>query len=212
MAIDGLLLRQLRIEIAQALPAKLLKLQQISDTELLFTLRTQTGNQKLLISLHSVYNRINFTKESYTTMEVPSNFLMLLRKQIDGGILHTIEQLGLDRILHMELEARNELGDIHKKHLYIELMGKYANIILVDEDGRIVDALKRIPPFENSKRTIYPVQYLPCQSHTVTNKTHIITDHLMPKNLSANSFMAFPHSCLKRYNTACTKVRHSTIF
>ena len=47
MAIDGLLLRQLRIEIAQALPAKLLKLQQISDTELLFTLRTQTGNQKL---------------------------------------------------------------------------------------------------------------------------------------------------------------------
>ena len=76
MAIDGLLLRQLRIEIAQALPAKLLKLQQISDTELLFTLRTQTGNQKLLISLHSVYNRINFTKESYTTMEVPSNFLM----------------------------------------------------------------------------------------------------------------------------------------
>ena len=156
MAIDGLLLRQLRIEIAQALPAKLLKLQQISDTELLFTLRTQTGNQKLLISLHSVYNRINFTKESYTTMEVPSNFLMLLRKQIDGGILHTIEQLGLDRILHMELEARNELGDIHKKHLYIELMGKYANIILVDEDGRIVDALKRIPPFENSKRTILP--------------------------------------------------------
>ena len=71
-------------------------------------------------------------------------------------ILHTIEQLGLDRILHMELEARNELGDIHKKHLYIELMGKYANIILVDEDGRIVDALKRIPPFENSKRTILP--------------------------------------------------------
>ena len=156
MAIDGLMLRQLRNEIADYLPAKLVKMQQISDTELLFTLRTNKGNQKLLISLHSVYNRINITKESYTTMEVPSNFLMLLRKQIDGSILHSITQIGLDRILKIDLEARDELGDIHPKCLYIELMGKYANIILVDEDNYIVDALKRIPPYENSKRTILP--------------------------------------------------------
>ena len=156
MAIDGLLLRQLRNEIADSLPAKLLKMQQISDTELLFTLRTTKGNQKLLISLHSVYNRINFTKESYTTMEVPSNFLMLLRKQIDGCIIQSLEQIGYDRILHMNIDARNELGDIHKRHLYIELMGKYANIILVDEENKIIDALKRIPPYENSKRTILP--------------------------------------------------------
>ncbi len=56
-----------------------------------------------------------------------------------------MEQIGLDRILHMVVEARNEMGDIHEKNLYIELMGKYANVILVDEDGRIIDALKRIP-------------------------------------------------------------------
>ncbi len=154
MAIDGLLLRQLRNEIAAYLPAKLLKIQQISDTELLFTIRTNYENKKLIISLHSVYNRINFTKENYTTMEVPSNFLMLLRKQIDGSIIHSIEQIGLDRILHMVLEARDELGDIHTKHIYIELMGKYANFIIVNEDGYIIDALKRIPPYENSKRTI----------------------------------------------------------
>ena len=67
-----------------------------------------------------------------------------------------MEQIGLDRILHMVVEARNEMGDIHEKNLYIELMGKYANVILVDEDGRIIDALKRIPPFENNKRTILP--------------------------------------------------------
>lgn len=81
---------------------------------------------------------------------------MLLRKQIDGGIIKSMEQIGLDRILHMVIEARNEMGDIHEKHLYIELMGKYANIILVNEDGIIIDALKRIPPFENNKRTILP--------------------------------------------------------
>lgn len=156
MAIDGLLLQQLYKQINQTLPAKILKIQQISDSELLFSLRTNKGNKKLLISTHSVYNRINYTNESYTTMEVPNNFVMLLRKQIDGGIIKSMEQVGLDRILHMVIEARNEMGDIHEKHLYIELMGKYANIILVNEDGIIIDALKRIPPFENNKRTILP--------------------------------------------------------
>lgn len=156
MALDGLLLRQLNNEIHTYLPAKILKIQAVSDTELLFTLRTQQGNQKLMISLHSVYNRINITKESYTTLETPGNFVMLLRKQIDGGIIRSMIQIGLDRILHMEIEARNEMGDIHTKHFYIELMGKYANVILVDEEMRIIDALKRIPPFENNSRTIHP--------------------------------------------------------
>lgn len=156
MALDGLLLHQLQKEINTYLPAKLLKIQQISDAELLFTLRTQKGNQKLMISLHSVYNRIHFTQQSYTTMETPGNFTMLLRKLIDGGIIRSCKQLGLDRILHMIVEARNEMGDIHGYHFYIELMGKYANLVLVGEDNRIIDALKRIPPFENNRRTILP--------------------------------------------------------
>lgn len=156
MALDGLLLQQLNKEINQFLPAKLLKIQQISDTELLFQIRTGKGTKRLLISLHSVYNRINLSEESYTTLETPGNFVMLLRKQMDGGIIRSLQQVGLDRILHMVVEARNEMGDIHEKHLYIELMGKYANIVLVNEEGKIIDALKRIPPFENNKRTIHP--------------------------------------------------------
>lgn len=156
MALDGLLLHQVQKELQSFLPAKLTKLQQISDTELLFTIRTPKGTRRLMISLHSVYNRINLTQESYTTMEAPGNFLMLLRKQIDGGILRSLNQVGLDRILHMVIEARDELGDIHDRHLYIELMGKYANMILVDEEGHILDALKRIPPFENNRHTIHP--------------------------------------------------------
>ena len=156
MAIDGLFLRQLSKQIQECLPAKILKIQQINATEILFQLRTTLKTKKLIISTHSVYNRINFTDASYITMEQPQNFLMVLRKQIDGGIIRSMEQLGLDRILHMVIEARNELGDIHTKHLYIELMGKYANMVLVNNEGIIIDALKRIPPFENSQRTILP--------------------------------------------------------
>lgn len=156
MAFDGIVLHAIQLELQAYLPAKITKIQQISDTEILFTLRSAQGTKRLLISLHSVYNRINITEQRYTTMEIPGNFVMLLRKQCDGGIIKRLKQIGLDRVLHMEIEARNELGDIHTKHMYIELMGKYANCILVDEDERIIDALKRIPPFENNKRTIHP--------------------------------------------------------
>ncbi len=156
MAIDGIVLRQITKQLAEYLPAKINKIQQLSDTEILFQLRTHTGNKKLLISTHSVYNRINISELSYTTLDAPGNFVMLLRKQLDGGIIRRLNQEGLDRILHFEIEARNELGDIHHKHLYFECMGKYANLVFVDEDGKIIDALKRIPPFENNKRTIHP--------------------------------------------------------
>lgn len=156
MAIDGIVLHTITQELQRLMPAKINKIQQLSDTELIFHLRTSNGGKKLMISTHSVYNRINITEQSYTTMDAPGNFVMLLRKQIDGGIIKRLSQIGLDRILHMEIEARDELGDIHQKHLYIELMGKYANIVFVEEDEHIIDALKRIPPFENNKRTIHP--------------------------------------------------------
>lgn len=156
MALDGLFMRQITKEIKDLLPLKINKIQQVSDTEILFHLRGSKKTYRFMISAHSVYNRMNITEETYTTPEVPGNFIMLLRKHLDGGMILEFEQIGLDRIVHMLIEARNELGDKHLKHLYIELMGKYANVILVNEDYRIIDALKRIPPFENSKRTIHP--------------------------------------------------------
>lgn len=156
MALDGLFLNQLQKNIQSELPAKLNKIQQISDFEIIFNLYSNSGSKKLLISLHSSYNRIQFTKMNYHAIDAPSSFVMLLRKTIQSGIIKSVEQLGLDRILKFTIEAINDLGDLHVYSVYVELMGKYANIVLVDEDNRIVDAMKRIPPFENSKRTIHP--------------------------------------------------------
>ncbi len=156
MAIDGIVLSTIVNELQAYVPCKLNKIQQISQFELLFSIRANHENHKLFLSLHSVYNRINITKESYTTLEVPTNFLMLLRKQCDGAIIKSIEQVGLDRIIVFTMEARDELGDIHEKKMYVELMGKYANVVLVDENNIIIDAMKRIPPFENNQRTILP--------------------------------------------------------
>ncbi|MEG0823172.1 MAG: NFACT RNA binding domain-containing protein [Erysipelotrichaceae bacterium] len=156
MALDGIIINSLANSINELIPAKINKLQQISDTEILFSLYAKNTSYKLIVSVHSVYNRLNITKEDYSTPYTPSNFLMVLRKHIEGGNILSFKQLELDRILELTISTRNDLGDIHIKTLYIELMGKYANIILVDSNNKIIDALKRIPPYENNQRTVHP--------------------------------------------------------
>ena len=87
---------------------------------------------------------------------------MVLRKYVEGGIIESIVQKDLDRWCDMTITRHNNLGDHETLHMYVELMGKYANVILVNPQGRIIDALKRIPPFENARRTIHPgAQFVP---------------------------------------------------
>ena len=156
MALDGILLHALVQQFNEIVPCKINKIHQISNTEILFHIRAQREKKNLLISCHSQYNRINLTERSYPTPEEPSHFVMLLRKHLEGGMILSVVQHKLDRWLTMEVSLRNEIGDRVYRKLHIELMGKYANVILVDENNRILDALKRIPPFENTKRTIQP--------------------------------------------------------
>lgn len=155
MAIDGIILNSVNKSLQDLLPFKIVKFQQVSKEEMIWVLRSNRQNYKLFISLHSVYNRINFTNKDQE-MQNPFNFVMVLRKHLEGAIITIIEQVAFDRILHMIIQSRNSLGDSHDYHIYLELMGKYANMILVDSSGKIIDAYKRIPPFENSKRIIHP--------------------------------------------------------
>ena len=81
---------------------------------------------------------------------------MFLRKYVSQGIITRISQIDFDRIVRIDIKGHNELGDTKNLTLYAELMGKYANLILVSEEQTIMDVLKRIPVFENSKRLIHP--------------------------------------------------------
>lgn len=161
MALDGILLSKIIPQIRAALPLRIQKIQDVSATELLFHTHGSQGKKQLLISCHSVYNRLMFTRRSYAAPYQPGNFVMVLRKYIEGGMITSIEQAELDRWCRMDIQRRNNLGDPETMYLYIELMGKYANVILVNSENRIVDALKRIPPFENSRRTIHPGAVFP---------------------------------------------------
>ena len=154
MAFDGVFLRQIIQQLSVLEYSRINKIFQISDTEILFHVYG-SGKSQLMISCHSRYNRIHLTTRSYPTRSTPSNFIMLLRKYLEGGTILSIRQAGLDRYLVITVGNRNEIGDKIELQLYVELMGKYANLILVYQD-RIIDALKRIPPFENTRRTIQP--------------------------------------------------------
>jgi len=156
MAIDGILLSKMVPEVQAVLPLRIQKIYEISNTEVLFQVHGAGGKKQLLISCHSVYNRFLLTKRSYPTPMEPGNFVMVLRKYLEGSIIEEITQAGLDRWCYMKIRRHNDIGDLEFLTLYVELMGKYANIVLVNAEGKIIDALKRIPPFENSKRTIFP--------------------------------------------------------
>ena len=149
MALDGILLSKLIPEIQATLPFRIQKIYMTSQTETFTYKRTVlTGKKQLLISTHSVYNRILFTNRSYPTPNEPSNFVMVLRKYLEGSIVEKIQQAELDRWMVFDIRHHNEIGDLEYLKLYVELMGKYANVILVNAQNRIIDAMKRIPPLK----------------------------------------------------------------
>lgn len=181
MALDGILLHKIVPELQKSLPLRIQKIWQISSTEVLFQVHGNYGKQQLLVSTHSEYNRLLFTKRSYPTPAEPGNFVMLLRKYLEGSIIESIEQAGLDRWCTFHIRRHNMLGDLEYLSMYVELMGKYANIILVNQDGIIIDALKRIPPFENQKRVIQPnVRFTPTEPQEKKDPfvTHIVDESM----------------------------------
>ncbi len=155
MALDGIILSKVKEDLDAHLPMHINKINSTSSTEVIFNVHSDYKRTNLVISLHSVYNHISLSNENYSDYEEPSTFVMVLRKHLTNGIITSIEQYNYDRYLLLNIKSLNELYDEKEYILSVELMGKYANLILVDKsDNKIIDALKKIPPYQNSKRTI----------------------------------------------------------
>lgn len=155
MALDGIILNKVKENLNSHLPIRINKINSTSSTEVIFNIHADNIRKNLVISLHSVYNYISISNLNYTNFEEPSTFVMVLRKHLTNGIITSIKQYDYDRYLLLNIKALDELYDEKEYLLSVELMGKYANLILVDKaSGKIIDALKKIPPYQNSKRTI----------------------------------------------------------
>ena len=157
MAFDGILVRALRNELRETLAdARVQKIAQPEKEALLLTFKTMKGNTRLLMSGSASLPFLYLTDENRPSPQTAPGFTMLLRKHIGSGRLLDVSQPGLERVLDFLFEAPDEMGDITQKHLVIELMGKYSNIILTDEDHLILDAIRRVPPTVSSVRTVLP--------------------------------------------------------
>jgi len=157
MALDGMMLSMLRRELSGALiGARIDKIYQPSREELVFLLRTQDGNRRLLFSAQASAARAHLTRLACENPAQPPMFCMLLRKQLGGAKLAAIRQPGFERVLLFDFDTVNELGDPVTLTLAAELMGRWSNLILVGDGGRIIDAVRRVGADRSSLRQILP--------------------------------------------------------
>lgn len=157
MSMDGLSLYSAMNELNKRLAGgKIDKIQQTDKEELLLMVRSLGQTYRLLINASASDNRVQLTELKKQAPSEAPMFCMLLRKRIAGGKIVRFEQERLDRVLKISIETYNDLGDLSEFALYCELMGKHSNIILVNEKGVIVDAIKHVGLGMSSVRFVMP--------------------------------------------------------
>ncbi len=181
MAFDGLLLFALTSELNKELMgARIDRIYQPERELLLLNIRNNRKNYRLLISTASDSARINITDSTFTNPKQPPTFCMALRKHLEGGRISGFYQQQLERMISIEIETYDELGEPVKKILRCELMGKHSNVVLLTEQDKILDALKRFNAAMNEYRQILPgLPYMPPPEQLKTN----------PFNLSEDTFI-----------------------
>lgn len=168
MALDGIVTRAIVHELQPYIGARVGKIYQPSTHDLIFILRGAGGGGKLLLSANPTYPRLHLTERSTVNPAEAPMFCMLMRKHCEGGTIESITQIGMERIIHITVRTRDELGDVSAKKIIIELMGRHSNIILTDlATGTIIDGIHHVTPSISSYRVVMPgVEYTePPQQH-----------------------------------------------
>ena len=157
MPIDSLFLSAAAAELrTRLLGSRIDKIQQPERDVLLLSMRGPEGPCRLLVSAGSGTARMHITTGVRENPAEPPMFCMLLRKHLTGGRLLALEQPDMDRLYLMRFGCLDELGVPSEKTLAVEMLGRAANLILIDGDGRILDCLRRVDAEQSSKRQLLP--------------------------------------------------------
>lgn len=157
MAFDGIVVASLVHEFKhQLINGRIAKIAQPESDELLLTIKSPDGQKRLSISADASLPLIYLTGKNKTSPITAPNFCMLLRKHISNGRIVDVYQPKLERIIHFTIEHLDELGDLCRKELIVEIMGKHSNIIFCTEDGRIIDSIKHVSAQMSSVREVLP--------------------------------------------------------
>ncbi|MED0669245.1 Rqc2 family fibronectin-binding protein [Aneurinibacillus aneurinilyticus] len=158
MAFDGIVTHAVTHELNERLASgRIMKIHQPTDTDIVMQIRTRNGNVRLLLSASLSFPRMHITNENYRNpLEAPM-FCMLLRKYCEGAIIDGIHQIDMERIIHLDIRGRDELGDARTKRIVLEIMGRHSNLILMDpQSGMIHDGLHHVTPAVSRYRTVLP--------------------------------------------------------
>lgn len=187
MAFDGITIANIVHELNRnLLDGRINKIAQPETDELLLTIKTPGGQRRLSISASASLPLIYLTEGNKPSPMTAPNFCMLLRKHINNGRITKIWQPKLERIIHFEIEHLDELGDLCKKELIVEIMGKHSNIIFCNEDGTIIDSIKHVSSQMSSVREVLP------------GRTYFIPDTMEKSDPLSVSFAEFQRVLTKK--------------
>ncbi len=156
MALDGLYLTKIKDELlSKAVGLRVDKVNQPTRDEIILNLRGKGFGYKLLLCVRADSPRIHFTSHNIDNPPVPPMFCMLLRKHLQGAMIKNVRQHESDRILFIDFDATNEIGDRVELTVCIEIMGKHSNLILISGE-KIIDSAKRVDYLTSSVRQILP--------------------------------------------------------
>ena len=210
---DGLSMHVAVSELGCLEGAKIDRIQQPDPDVLVFSVRSSAGTKRLLLNSNAQNGRIHLTSRNFESPETPPAFCMLLRKRLVGGRIRDIRQHGLDRIVSIRISNRNDLSDETEYTLFTELMGKYSNVILVSSDGKVIDAIHRVPLGVSGTRAILPgLEYEVPSSRSKTDPFLLEDRDLlamlrdagdMPSFISS-SFQGFSKATAERFTENCS--------
>lgn len=156
MALDAIAIRALETELKILEGGRVDKVHQPERDEIVVAVRTYDSSYKLLISASPAHPRLHLTNHSKKNPKTAPLFCMLLRKHLASGRIKSVEQIGFERVTKITIESYDELGDYTEKYLYVEIMGRHSNIILVNAEGRVIDSIKRVDESISTVRQILP--------------------------------------------------------
>ncbi|MDF1616988.1 Rqc2 family fibronectin-binding protein [Petrocella sp. FN5] len=157
MAFDGIVISNIVKELNDTIVGgRIGKVTQPEKDEIILTVRNHRTNYKLLLSSMASMPRLHLTDTNKTNPITALNYCMLLRKHLIGGLILSITQPNFERIVVIEIQNLDEMGETCYRKLIIEVMGRHSNIILTDEQDMILDSIKRIGAQVSSVREVFP--------------------------------------------------------
>ncbi|MCR4793813.1 MAG: NFACT family protein [Ruminococcus sp.] len=156
MALDGAFLYAVRKELLPLIGGRVEKIHQPSREEVIISIRTRGGSKKLYISSNAGSARVHMTENNVDNPQTPPMFCMLLRKRLGSGKLIDIRQDGVERILFLDFECVNELGDVVTVTLACEIMGRCSNLVIISHEGKVIDSIKRVDEDMSRERLVLP--------------------------------------------------------